>query len=136
MVKGILADNNVIGQVAQLVALMQAAPWAEFWQHLGFVLYRFEDVGLTSTSKDTEIWKRCQEHELILITDNRNEDSAESLITAIKVLGTPVSLPVFTIADLDKFNTSGEYVERVLRALYDYLLRIDEVRGTGRLYLP
>jgi hypothetical protein len=45
-------------------------------------------------------------------------------------------LPVFTIADLDKFGTSREYAEQVLLSVYDYLLRIDEVRGSGRLFLP
>jgi hypothetical protein len=35
-----------------------------------------------------------------------------------------------------EFRTNGSYVERVVEALYGYLLRIDEIRGTGRLYLP
>ena len=47
-----------------------------------------------------------------------------------------LSLPVFTIADMNEFRTNNSYVERVVEALYDYLLRIDDVRGTGRLYLP
>jgi hypothetical protein len=55
---------------------------------------------------------------------------------AIRKFNTPASLPVFTIADLERFATSREYEERVLVTLYDYLLRIDEVRGTGRLFLP
>jgi hypothetical protein len=33
-------------------------------------------------------------------------------------------------------NIQGLYVERVVEVLYTYLLRIDEVRGTGGLYLP
>ena len=41
--KGILADNNVVGQVAYLVQLMQAEPWEDFWKELGLVLHRFED---------------------------------------------------------------------------------------------
>jgi len=135
-VKGILADNNVIGQVAYLVQLMQSRPWQDFWKELGLALRRFEDVGLAPTASDVEIWQRCQADELILITDNRNDDSPDSLAAAIRDFNTPASLPVFTIADLDKFGTSREYEERVLVALYDYLLRIDEVRGTGRLFLP
>ena len=46
------------------------------------------------------------------------------------------SLPVFTIGNLDRFQDSRAYAERVLEQLYDYLLRINELRGTGRLYLP
>jgi hypothetical protein len=135
-VKGILADNNVIGQVAYLVQLMQAAPWGEYWNHLGLVLRRFEDVGLAATATDVELWQCSQAHELIVITDNRNDDSPASLTAAIRQFNTPQSLPVFTIADLDKFGASREYQERVVLTLYDYLLRIDEIRGTGRLYLP
>ena len=134
--RGILADINVVGQVAYLVKLMEAEPWEEFWQDLGLALYHFEDLGLTSTSKDLEIWHCCQKNEVILITDNRNDDSSDSLAAAIRDLNTSVSLPVFTIADLGKFGSSREYVERVLRSLYEYLLRIDTLRGTGRLFLP
>jgi len=134
--RGILADNNVIGQVAYLVQLMQAEPWSDFWKELGLSLRRFDEVGLAPTASDVDIWQCCQAHELILITDNRNEDSPDSLTAAIRNLNTPASLPVFTIADLGKFAESRDYQERVLEALYDYLLRIDEVRGTGRLFVP
>lgn len=134
--KGILADNNIIGQVAFLAQMMQSNAWADFWKQLGLVLRHFEDVGLAPTASDVEIWQRCQSEELILITDNRNDDSPDSLSAAIRNFNTPDSLPVFTIGDMDRFVASPEYRERVLEVLYDYLLRINEVRGTGRLFLP
>ena len=135
MVKGILADNNVIRQVEALVALMQSEPWTEVWVALGLVLRRFDDVGLTPESNDLEIWQACQTNQLILITDNRNYDSPDSLEATIRKFNQPESLPVFTIADLDKFK-SRTYAERVVASIHDYLLRIDEIRGVGRLYLP
>jgi hypothetical protein len=61
-VKGILADVNMVGQVAYLIKLMQDEPWPEFWQDLGLTLHRFEDVGLTAAATDVEVWHRCQEH--------------------------------------------------------------------------
>ena len=134
--KGILADNNVIGQVAYLAQLMQAHGWEDFWNDLGLTLLQFEDIGLSATATDVEIWQRCQAEELILITDNRNDDSPDSLNAAIRQFNTPQSLPVFTIADLDKFGVSRVYEERVVAGLYDYLMRIDELRGTGRIFLP
>ena len=134
--KGLVADANIQGQVEYLVQRMQADAWADFWQALGLALYRFEDVGLSASSTDLEIWNVCQAEQLILITDNRNLDSEDSLEATIRRNNTPESLPVFTIADMNEFRTSSSYVERVVEALYDYLLRIDEVRGTGRLYLP
>jgi hypothetical protein len=135
-VRGILADVNTRGYVDYLVRQMQMEPWSEFWQGLGLVLRHFEDVGLTATSTDLEIWQKCQGEQLILITDNRNYESPESLEATIRDHNAPNSLPVFTIANLDKFRTSQSYRDQVLEALYDYLLRIDTVRGTGRLYLP
>jgi hypothetical protein len=135
-VKGILADNNVTGQIAYLVQRMQTGIWEDFWKHLGLVLRRFEDAGLAPDASDVEVWRRCQEEELILITDNRNDDRPDSLAAAIRDFNTASSLPVFTVGDLDKFRTSRDYEERVLDTFYRYLLDIDKVRGSGRLYLP
>ena len=100
------------------------------------MLLRFEDVGLEPSATDIEIWKICQAEGLILITNNRNEDTPDSLEAAIRTLNTPSSLPVFTIGNLGRFQRSPEYADRVLKSMYDYLLTIDAVRGVGRLYLP
>ena len=134
--KGLIADANIRGHVEYLARRMQAETWADFWQALALVLRRFEDVGLSESSSDLEVWNVCQAEQLILITDNRNLDSEDSLEAVIRRNNTVESLPVFTIADVNEFRTSDVYVERVVEALYDYLLRVDEVRGTGRLYLP
>ena len=58
--KGILADNDIRGQVEYLVALMNAEPWQEFWRDLGIALFHFESMGLSPTATDLEIWLRCQ----------------------------------------------------------------------------
>jgi len=135
-VKGILADINASGPVEDLIRKMQAEPWGEFWRYLGLVHFHFQDVGLSPTSSDLEIWQKCQANKLIFITNNRNADSPDSLEIAIRLHNQPDSLPVLTIGNLDKLRTNREYTERVLRKLYDYLMRIDNLRGTGRLYLP
>ncbi len=134
--KGLVADANIQGQVEHLAQRMQAEPWADLWQALGLALHRFEDVGLPPSATDLEVWTVCQAEQLVLITDNRNLDSADSLEATIRRNNAPESLPVFTIADMNEFRTNNSYVERVVEALYDYLLRIEEVRGAGRLYLP
>jgi hypothetical protein len=136
MVKGILADINARGQVVYLVQLMRSEAWIGFGDALGLVLRHFEDVGLTPTSTDLEIWQRCQAEQLVLITDNRNYESADSLEGAIRKFNRSDSLPVFTIGDLNKFSTTRSYAEHVVEKFYDYLLRIDTLRGTGRIYLP
>jgi hypothetical protein len=45
-------------------------------------------------------------------------------------------LPVFTLANEDRFQNSREYASRVVEDLLEYLLDIELYRGTGRLYLP
>ena len=61
--KGLVADANIQGQVDHLVECMQADAWAEFWQALDLVLYRFEDVGLSTSATDLEVWNVCQAEE-------------------------------------------------------------------------
>ena len=119
-----------------MVHRMQARAWIEFWQALDLVHRRFEDVGLSASATDLEVWNVYQAEQVILITDNRNLDSEDSLEFTIRRSNTPFSLPVFTIADINEFRTNDAYVECVVVTLYDYLLRIDDVRGSGRLYLP
>jgi len=133
---GILADVNAQGHIEYLVALMQAEPWSEFWQGLGLTFRRFDDVGLSADAGDREIWQRCQAEGIVLITDNRNDEGPDSLEATIRELNSSDALPVFTIADLDRFRANREYADRIVERLYSYLLEIDGVRGTGRLFLP
>ena len=133
---GLLADANIMGHVEYLARLMQAGSWGGFWQDLDLVLLHFAEVGLSPSATDLEIWQRCQAEQLLLITDNRNADSPDSLEAVIRLHNTPQALPVFTIADVDKLRTSQAYAERVMIRLYEYLLDIENVRGAGRLFLP
>ena len=134
--KIILADANVIGQVEYLVRRMQAQPWGEFWSGLDLVLQRFEDVGLDASSTDLEIWQTCQDEQLILVTDNRNRNSDDSLEAAIRNHNGPNSLPIFTISKMSRFATSSSYVDKVVKKFYEYLIDFDSVLGAGRIYLP
>jgi len=48
----------------------------------------------------------------------------------------PDSLPIVTIANPKRVLQDRLYAERVAEQILDYLMRIDEFRGTGRLYAP
>ena len=136
MVKGILADHDVRGQFDFLVAQARAEPWSEFWNELRLILLHFEDVGLLNTASDYDIWHLGQKEQLVLVTGNRNLDAPDSLEATIRQWGTPDSLPVFTIADLERLNRSRSYTQQIVVTMLSYLLRIEELRGTGRLWLP
>jgi uncharacterized protein DUF5615 len=132
----LLADNDTVGYVEALVQEMQSPRWADFWTMLGLTLIYFRDVGLVPTSSDRSIWQTCQSEQLLLITNNRNQDGPDSLETTIRELNGPESLPVITVSDLDMLRTSRAYAERAVERLYEYILDIEGLRGTGRLYLP
>ena len=132
----LLADMNVIRHVAYLAARMQAPAWREFWDYLDLRLVTFAEAGLNPEDTDAEVWKRCQERQLILLTSNRNDDGPDSLEATIRSANTPLSLPIFTLGDADEVLRNSHYAESIVERLYDRLLRIDTLRGTGRLYLP
>ena len=58
------------------------------------------------------------------------------LEATIRAQNTPSSLPVFTLSDAERIFQSKDYAERVIESLLGKLLRIEELRGVGRLYLP
>jgi hypothetical protein len=135
-VTGILADHNLEGHVRSLMARMQQVPWKEFWDSLGIGAFTLADLGLPPETRDAVLWRTCQARGLVLITANRNHDGAESLDATILAESTPESLPVMTVSDPLALRNSREYGERVVEKLLEYLLGIDRIRGTGRLYLP
>jgi len=135
-VKGILADINVQGNVDLLVALMSAEPWREFWEDAKVPYLHFTDVGLALDAPDDEVWRTCQNSDLVLITGNRNARGVHSLHETIRLNNTSTSLPVLTLADSQRIFHSRSYADQVIDRLLDYLERIEDLRGTGRLFLP
>ncbi|HYV34664.1 MAG TPA: hypothetical protein VE988_03105 [Gemmataceae bacterium] len=132
----LLADVNIEGHVARLLALMQSEFWREFWEYLDIQPYRFPDVQLTRDDSDARVWQVCQQMQLYLLTNNRNDDGPDSLEATIRKHNEVSSFPVFTLSDADRVFLDKDYAERVTDSLYEKLLRIDGLRGTGRLFLP
>ncbi len=134
--KAILGDFNFEDHVRLLVALLQAEGWDELWAELKLEVRTFVDLGIPGTTPDDELWRLCQREQIVLITANRNHDGPDSLEAVIRAENEPDSLPVFTVGDGKRVIESREYASRVAERLLDYLLRIDSLRGTGRLCLP
>ncbi len=104
------------GRLAVLASVRGFYPSASAWQHAPAVL-----------------WRACQQHQLVLLTGNRNKDGPDSLEATIQAENTPQSLPVFTLADP---LSSGAYAEPVAIRLLEHLYDIGSLRGTGRMYIP
>ncbi len=132
----ILVDANIEGQGARLWMRMQTPAWRELTAALDVTLQTFREVGLDPASTDAEVWRFCQAHGHYLLTSNRNEDTEDSLEATLRREGTPTSLPVFTLPLPDRVYHSQVFLDRVVEKLLGYVLDADNVRGTGRLYLP
>lgn len=132
----ILADNNIQGHVEVLIQICQGDFWREIWASLDMELVTFEDLSLSRRDSDADVWLACQKHEIVLITRNRNAVGPESLEAAIRTMNSPSCMPVFTIVHPDRILRNKIYADRVVERLLENLLEIDNLRGTGRLYLP
>jgi hypothetical protein len=134
--KGIVADNDIRKHWALLLGRIQSEQWREFWISLNLTVETFETLGLPENVADATLWHRCQERQIILITNNRNQDRPDSLEATIRIHNKSSDLPVLTLANARRFLHDKEYAERVAEQLLRYLLDIEGLRGTGRLYLP
>lgn len=132
----IMADNDVVGHVRNLVQICQSPPWDEFWRETECELLTFADLGLTEDAVDSQIWRACQEDEVVLITGNRNAEGPESLEVTIRQHNDERCLPVLTLADPDRIIRDRPYTEMVVERLLGILFDLKNLRGTGRLYLP
>ena len=60
----------------------------------------------------------------------------DSLEATIRARNTERSLPVLTIADTERLRHNRDYAQSIAEGLVDALIRIETLRGAGRLYLP
>jgi hypothetical protein len=132
----ILIDANIEGQGAQIRMRLQTAAWRELTAAAELTLWTFREIALDHGSSDDVVWHFCQAHGYYLLTSNRNEESADSLEATLRREGTPASLPVFTLPRPDRVYCSPAFLDRVAEKLLEYVLDADNIRGTGRLYLP
>jgi hypothetical protein len=131
-----LADINIQGHVELLRHVWESPYWQDVWNDLATPVLTFADVGLPADASDALIWQFCQQQQLILITANRNDEGPDSLEATIRTYNSPDSLPVLTLADPDQLRQSKAYTGRVAERIMEYLIDLDKIHGTGRLYVP
>ncbi len=131
----ILIDVNMEGQGQRIWVRLQTADWRDVTVGLALTFRTFREVGLDPASPDHIVWRFCQRQGFYLLTSNRNDDSEDSLEATIRRDGTPLSLPVFTLPLPDRVYQAS-FLEQVVEKLLEYVLDAENIRGTGRLYLP
>jgi hypothetical protein len=135
-VTAILSDFDVQGQLNKLVHFLRDGEWRDFWIDAQVTLASVADFGLKPTDSDARIWEVCQAAELVLVTANRNDDGPDSLEATLREKNSVRSLPVFTLVDPKRIMSNRAYAERVALRMLEYLLDLQKLRGTGRLFLP
>jgi hypothetical protein len=132
----IMADHDVEGHLQLLIRIWSSGEWNEIWIALSCQIETFQRMGISTTSLDVDIWRLCQERQIVLITGNRNAESEDSLEATIRREGNVNSLPVLTISDPDRMYRDRQYATDVAERAIDYLQTINDLRGTGRLFVP
>ncbi|MBI3823569.1 MAG: hypothetical protein HY289_12940 [Planctomycetes bacterium] len=134
--RAIMADNDIQGQMHILMLILESEAWRDVWIALKLSVRTFADLGLTTGVSDADLWHACQKEGIVLITGNRNEEGPDSLEATIQASNTPMSLPVVTLSDANKVIFSPAYAGQAAERILEYLMDIDNVRGTGRLWAP
>jgi hypothetical protein len=128
-----LVDHNLRGHSVVLAGSFAASGWLDLVS-VSFVL--FETVGLADDSNDRVVWRCAQANEMILITANRSMKGDDSLEQVMREENTEESLPVVTIANIDRLLAEPDYRDRCVNRLVDIVVDIEDYRGARRIFIP
>jgi hypothetical protein len=128
----LLSDHDVLQQAHLIWGVFSVDEWRYFGVD-GFV--SFIDVGLDSTASDRQIWMKCQSGNLLLLTANRNAEEADALTNVIAELNHVGCLPVLTIGRPQQI-IEYSYREDCAYRIADIAVDLEQVRGSGRLFIP
>lgn len=95
----------------------------------------FADVSLAPDSDDRAVWRFAQTHRMLLLTNNRSANEANSLEQTIQEENTPTALPVVTVGNVGRVR-ENEYRKRCVERLIEIIVELDNYLGTGRVFIP
>jgi len=127
-----LVDYNLDCYAFIFIGILTKRGWIEFTS-VQFVTFR--EVGLSIESSDRVVWHYAQDHQMMILTANRNMKGEDSLEQVMREENTENSFPVLTIGSLDRFS-EADYRERCAERLIEIALDIDKYKGVGRLFIP
>jgi predicted nuclease of predicted toxin-antitoxin system len=127
-----LVDYNLDGYALIFLGILTKLGWLEFTS-IQFITFR--EVGLLMESSDRIVWCYAQEHQMMILTANRNMKGEDSLEQVIREENTENSFPVLTIGNLDRLS-EADYRERCVERLIEIVLDVDNYKGAGRLFIP
>ncbi|MEK6751351.1 MAG: DUF5615 family PIN-like protein [Chloroflexota bacterium] len=128
----ILLDHHMKKQGILLWSIMENAGWLKL---MDIPMLTFADIGMPIDAPDRKIWRFAQEHQLILLTGNRNGEGIDSLEQTIREENVSTSLPVLTIGVPDRMKESN-YRIKCAERIVDIVLNLENYLGAGRIYIP
>lgn len=128
----ILLDHDLEGIDVFLAAGLQETGWDQLIQ---FHFTRLRDYGLPDNLTDQEIWRFAQKHQLLLVTNNRNDENEASLQATMLRENRADALPIVTVSDKDSLALA-EYRQRVAHSLAAIMIDLENYLGAGRLFVP
>jgi hypothetical protein len=128
----ILVDHNMEGQA---VWLWDTLVKIELPDLIDIGMFMFTDINLPDDSNDRVVWRFAQNNDMILLTDNRSNNEVDSLEQTIREENALDSLPVLTIASLDKMRENN-YRVRCAERISEIVLDLKNYMGTGRIFIP
>jgi Domain of unknown function (DUF5615) len=127
----ILLDHDLEGHATYLQAGLRETGWD---RDVTVVFVRLRDLGLPDGSSDQDIWRFAQQHRLLLITSNRNQENETSLQATLERENTPEALPVLTLSQANRLLLS-DYRQQAAHKLVEIIIYLENYLGVGRIYI-
>ena len=128
----ILLDHDIEGHAKYLQVGLRETGWNRDIT-VAFVCLR--DLGLSDDSSDQDIWRFAQQHRLLLITSNRNQENETSLQATIERENSPEALPVLTLSQANRLLLP-DYRQQAVHKLVEIIIYLENYLGIGRIYIP
>ena len=97
----LLVDYNLDGYAIIFLGILAKGTWLEF---ISVQFVTFREVGLAMESSDRVVWRYAQEHQMMILTANRNMKGEDSLEQVMREENNENSFPVLKISNLDRFS--------------------------------
>ena len=128
-----LVDRNLERHSLILSGSISNQGWFD-WLDLGFVT--LEEMSLSVKSDDRIVWQFAQSNHMILLTANRRMKGKNSLEQVLREENTPMSLPVITLGDPDRFLQDSGYRQECINRFLEIVFYLENYLGVGRLFIP
>lgn len=128
----ILLDHNLVGDGDLLMGTLAKAGWLDL---VPLELVTFTEVGLLQDASDREVWQFVQAQRMLLLTDNRNMEGADSLEQVLREEVTATTYPVLTISKRSRLD-DPQYREQCAARIVAIVVDLELYLGCSRLFIP